>query len=224
MWPELLLTGVLAGQGVGVHAGSLRYLALGDSYTIGEGVPAAQRWPQQLAQRLRADGIDLGDPQIIATTGWTTDELSAGMDAATLVPPYDFVTLSIGVNNQYRGRDTDNYRREFAALLKRAIALAGLRPERVVVVSIPDWGVTAFGQGSGRDTATIARELNAFNAINREESQRLHVAWADVAAISRRAGSRAEQLTEDGLHPSGAQYAAWLTSILPLARQALSSP
>ena len=118
MWPELLLTGVLAGQGVGVHAGSLRYLALGDSYTIGEGVPAAQRWPQQLAQRLRADGIDLGDPQIIATTGWTTDELSAGMDAATLVPPYDFVTLSIGVNNQYRGRDTDNYRREFAALLK----------------------------------------------------------------------------------------------------------
>lgn len=223
MWPELLLAGVLAGQTV-TQAGSLRFLALGDSYTIGEGVPEAQRWPRQLAQRLRADGVDLADPQIIATTGWTTDELSAGMNAATLVPPYDFVTLSIGVNNQYRGRDLDNYRREFAALLQRAIALAGLRPQRVLVVSIPDWGVTAFGQGSGRDPAVIAQELDQFNAVNRDEARRANVAWADVCAISRRAGASAAQLAEDGLHPSGAQYAAWLSQILSAARSALSSP
>jgi lysophospholipase L1-like esterase len=223
MWPELLLSSMLAGQAA-EDSSHLRYLALGDSYTIGEGVPEAQRWPRQLAARLRADGVKLQDLQIIATTGWTTDELSAGMDAATLVPPYDLVTLSIGVNNQYRGRDLANYRREFAALLQRAIALAGLRPQRVVVVSIPDWGVTAFGQGSGRDTAAIAFELDAFNAVNREESLQRHVAWADVAPASRRAGHAAAQLAEDGLHPSGAQYMAWLEQILPLARQALSSP
>lgn len=222
MWPELLLAGVLAGPTIG--ATPLRYLALGDSYSIGEGVAPEGRWPEQLAQRLRDDGIAVADPQIVATTGWTTDELSAGMDTATLVPPYDLVSLSIGVNNQYRGRDTANYRREFAALLQRAIALAGLRPERVIVVSIPDWGVTRFGRASGRDTAVIARELDAFNAINREEAQRAHVAWADVCAISREAGADAAQLTDDGLHPSAAQYRAWLTTILPAARDALSSP
>ncbi|GMV30200.1 MAG: hypothetical protein AMXMBFR59_23250 [Rhodanobacteraceae bacterium] len=200
----------------------LRYLALGDSYTIGEGVAADQRWPQQLVARLRADGVAIEDPLIVATTGWTTDELSSGMDAATLVPPYDLVSLSIGVNNQYRGRDTANYRREFAALLQRAIALAGLRTERVVVVSIPDWGVTRFGLASGRNTAEITRELDAFNAINREEAQRRQVAWADVSAISRRAGADTPQLADDGLHPSGLQYSAWLEPILPLARQALS--
>ena len=222
MWPELLLAGVLAGSGN--ETGSLRYLALGDSYTIGEGIDAPGRWPQQLVERLRSDGVDLADPTIVATTGWTTDELSAGMDAATLVPPYDLVTLSIGVNNQYRGRDTDNYRREFSALLQRAVALAGLRPERVVVVSIPDWGVTAFGRGSGRDTTVIAHELDRFNAINRDEARAQAIAWADVSAISRRAGSAADQLAADGLHPSARQYSAWLEAILPLARQALSSP
>lgn len=201
----------------------LRYLALGDSYTIGEGVEPAQRWPLQLVQRLRDDGIALDDPQIVATTGWTTDELSAGMDAATLAPPYDLVSLSIGVNNQYRGRDPENYRHEFTALLRRAIALAGQHPERVIVVSIPDWGATRFGHESGRDTAAIARELDAFNAISREEARRLGAAWADVSTISREAGSDATQLADDGLHPSGRQYASWLAPVLPLARAALPS-
>lgn len=222
MWPELLVAA--ATTATATDHEPLRYLALGDSYTVGEGVSTAQAWPQQLVARLREDGLAIGDAQIVATTGWTTDELSAGMDAATLVPPYDFVTLSIGVNNQYRGRDTDNYRREFAALLQRAIALAGRRPERVVVVSIPDWGVTRFGRGSDRDPATVARELDTFNAINRDEAQRAQVAWADVAAISREAGAAPAQLAEDGLHPSGLQYAHWLEAILPLARRAVSSP
>ena len=225
MWPELLFgMAVVTTAAPATQAASLRFLALGDSYTIGEGVAAEGRWPHQLARRLRADGIDLRDPTIVAVTGWTTDELSGAMDAASLAPPYDFVTLSIGVNNQYRGRDVENYRAEFRALLGRAIALAGERPQRVVVVSIPDWGATRFGRESGRDTNEIARQLDAYNAVNREESARRGVAWADVCAISRKAGDATDQLADDGLHPSARQYDAWLTTIVPQARRALSSP
>jgi lysophospholipase L1-like esterase len=117
-----------------------RFLALGDSYTIGEGVAAEGTWPVQLARRLRADGIAIDDPVVIAKTGWSTDELIVAMDTAALAPPYALVTLLIGVNNQYRGRDIDNYREELAMLLRRARALAGTRPHHVTVVSIPDWG------------------------------------------------------------------------------------
>lgn len=224
MWLKHALAAMITIATPATQAAELRFLALGDSYTIGEGIAANSRWPKRLAQRLRADGTNLADPTIVATTGWTTDELSAAMDGAALAPPYDFVTLSIGVNNQYRGRDVDNYRVEFRALLDRAISLAGARPQRVVVVSIPDWGATTFGRESGRDVAVIARELDAYNAVNREESARRGVAWADVAAISRKAGDDAGQLADDGLHPSGKQYDAWLTAIEPKARQALSSP
>src|SRR5580704_16030613 len=148
----------------------MRYLALGDSYSIGEGVPEAGRWPVQLAVRLRREGIALDDPTIIATTGWTTDELSAAMDATTFAPPYDLVSLLIGVNNQYRGRDASDYRGQFRHLLDRAIALAGMQPARVLVLSIPDWGVTPFAHGSGRDVLKIAQELDVYNAIAREET------------------------------------------------------
>lgn len=217
------LPGVLT-RGAHVHVDALRFLALGDSYTIGEGVAEHERWPMQLATRLRADGTDLGTPRFLATTGWTTDELSAAMDTQHFDPPYDLVSLSIGVNNQYRGRDAENYRSEFVALLARATALAGGRPQRVVVVSIPDWGVTRFGAESGRDVARIAHELDAFNAINREETLRRHAHWADVSAPSRHAGADASMLAADGLHPSGKQYARWLQAIVPAARAALSSP
>ena len=222
MWMTPLLLSVLATQATQAHPGALRFLALGDSYTIGEGVTENERWPAQLAARLRADGIDLVTPRIVATTGWTTDELSAAMDAQRFDPPYDLVSLSVGVNNQYRGRDTDNYRKEFLALLERAITLAGDRPQRVIVVSIPDWGVTRFGVESGRDVARIAQELDAYNAINRDEARRRHVQWADVAAVSRRAGAERRMLATDGLHPSGKQYALWLQTILPAARAALA--
>jgi lysophospholipase L1-like esterase len=223
MSPDWLLTAVLATQGAPATTQELRFLALGDSYTIGEGVAALQRWPQQLANRLRLEGIALGDPRIVATTGWTTDELDGAMDAAAFEPPYDFVTLSIGVNNQYRGRSADEYRDQFRALLARAIALAGGRHDRVVVVSIPDWGVTKFGRGSGRDVAKIASELDAYNAINRDEARRAGAAWADVSAISRTSADAPDQLADDGLHPSGKQYARWLETILPAARAALAS-
>ena len=219
-----LLGGVLATQGTFAQAGELRFLALGDSYTIGEAVAEADRWPAQLASRLRAEGLGVASPRIVATTGWTTDELSAAMDAQPFDPPYDLVSLSIGVNNQYRGRRAEEYRQEFSVLLERAIGLAGGRAQRVVVVSIPDWGATRFGAESGRDVAQIARELDAFNAINRDAARRRGVQWADVAPASRRAGATPAMLAEDGLHSSGAQYAQWLTAILPAARAALSSP
>lgn len=200
----------------------MKFLALGDSYTIGEGVEPAGRWPAQLAAALRASGTAVGDPEIVAQTGWTTDELSAAMDRREFAPAYDLVTLLIGVNNQYRGRTLDNYHDEFRALLKRAIALAGGSAERVVVVSIPDWGVTRFGQASGRDVAQIARELDAFNATNAAIAAEFHVPYADVAAVSRDGGGAPAMLAEDGLHPSAAMYRRWLETITPPARRALT--
>ncbi len=198
------------------------YLALGDSYTIGEGVTAPERWPNQLADMLRRSGVDVGEPEIVAKTGWTTDELSAAMDAHTFSPPYRLVTLLIGVNNQYRGRDLDNYRVEFRKLLERAIDLAGKDPDKVVVVSIPDWGVTRFGQASGRDTAKIARQLDAYNAANARIAKMLHCGYVDVTAVSRQGANQAAMLVSDGLHPSPKMYTAWSERILPVAKSALS--
>lgn len=190
------------------------YLALGDSYTIGEGVPADGRWPMRLAAALRAQGVPLDDPSIVATTGWTTDELWAAMDSASLAPPYDLVSLLIGVNNQYRGRPADEYRGEFRHLLERATALAGGRAGRVLVLSIPDWGVTPFARGSGRDIARIAAELDTYNAIAREETAQAGAAFVDITPISR---AHPGLLADDGLHPSAAQYALWAEAAVPTA-------
>jgi lysophospholipase L1-like esterase len=196
------------------------WLALGDSYTIGEAVAAHERWPAVLAQRLCQAGMPLDAPQLVAVTGWTTDELAQGMDAATLAPRYELVTLQIGVNNQYRGRPAEDYRGEFAGLLARAIALAGGRAARVVVASIPDWGVTRFAAEQGRNRARIADELDAYNAIASDACRRAGVRFVDVTAISRR---HPELLADDGLHPSAAQYALWAAAIEPAVRAALRS-
>jgi lysophospholipase L1-like esterase len=187
-----------------------RFLALGDSYTIGESVAESERWPLQLVARMHARGIAFDPPEIIATTGWTTDELAAAMDAkypAGTRADFDLVSLLIGVNNQYRGRALDEYRKEFGALLGRAQALAGDAPQRVLVLAIPDWGVTPFGANSGRDTAQIARELDAFNAAAAEIAQARGVRFVDTSRVSRERG--AEWVAEDGLHPSAELYAAW---------------
>jgi lysophospholipase L1-like esterase len=200
---------------------ALRFLALGDSYTIGEGVAPGERWPVQLAARLRGEGIDIADPRIIATTGWTTDELSVAVKTATLAPPYALVTLLVGVNNQYRGRGVDEYRAQFRALLRRAVELAGHHAAHVIVVSIPDWGVTPFATREGRDAAHVAREIDAFNAIASAEAGNAGAAWVDVTAISRRPEAH-DELVDDGLHPSGAQYARWADATLPVAREVLS--
>lgn len=198
---------------------TLRYLALGDSYTIGEGVAPAARWPVRVARALRAEGTDVGDPDFIAVTGWTTDELDAGITATAPRGPFDLVSLLIGVNDQYRGRSVESYVPAFAGLLERAVGLAGGDARRVVVVSIPDWGVSPFA--ADRDRAAIARELDAYNAAARREAEARGAAWVDVTAASRAAGSAADAYAADGLHPSGAAYAEWAALVLPAARRAV---
>jgi lysophospholipase L1-like esterase len=200
----------------------LRWLALGDSYTIGEDVAEDGRWPVQLAALLGADGIAVDPPLIVARTGWTTDELSTAMDAADLVREYDLVTLLIGVNNQYRGRALDEYEAQFGALLERAITLAGQRAGRVLVLSIPDWGVTPFALRSGRDAARIGAELDAFNRAAAAICAGCGVAFVDITPISRDPGARPDMLAADGLHPSAAQYALWARRAMPAAKALLA--
>ena len=212
----LALAAVLAacGSGDAVTDGPARYLALGDSYTIGESVAEEERWPNLLAERL--EGSDHGsiEVEIIATTGWTTAELDAGIDAADPQGPYDLVSLLIGVNNQFRGLDIDAYRMEFAGLLDRAIGFAGGDPGRVFVVSIPDWGVTPFAVSAGRSSEIVGEQIDAFNAVNRDETEQRGVAWVDVTAISR--SGEPDLIAQDGLHPSGEQYRRWVDAIYPV--------
>jgi lysophospholipase L1-like esterase len=196
-----------------------RHLALGDSYTIGEGVDPEERWPAQLASRLRAEGFAMEDPEIVARTGWTTAELDAAIDAAAPQGPYDLVSLLIGVNDQFRGLDIGEYRAGFVTLLERAIGFAGGDPGRVMVFSIPDWGVTPFA--ADHDAEEIAAEIDAFNAAASGETMRRGARYIDVTPISRRAGGDPTLLAGDGLHPSGAVYAEWAGLALPLARQIL---
>ncbi|PPU90216.1 lysophospholipase [Xanthomonas populi] len=201
----------------------LRYLALGDSYTIGEGVAVAQRWPLQLVEGLRACGWNVEPPQIIATTGWTTDELQADIDAAALRRgPFDLVSLLIGVNNQYRGRSLDEYRSQFDALLQRAIAFAGGHAARLFVLSIPDWGLTPFAHAQGANAGLIAAQIDAFNSVASDLCAKRTVRFVDITATSRDGGDAADMLVHDGLHPSAAMYARWTALALPVARDALS--
>jgi len=198
---------------------SLSFLALGDSYTIGESVDSSLRWPVQMARRLRAEGIPLTDPLVIARTGWTTDELEVGIDSVGPSGPFDLVTLLIGVNNQYRGRGPEEYRAQFEGLLTRAVDLAGGAPGRVLVLSIPDWGVMPFAAGRNRET--ISAEIDTFNSVNRQVSIREGASYLDVTQISREAVKSPDLVAEDGLHPSGAQYARWVEGAVPLARKIL---
>jgi lysophospholipase L1-like esterase len=204
----------------------LTILSLGDSYTIGEGVKPEERWPIQLAHAMRSIGLELGEPQIIARTGWTTDELKKGIEESKVETRYDWVTLLIGVNNQYRGRSADEYRKELREQLKYAIEKAGSNPKRVIVLSIPDWGVTPFAKEKGKDPEKIAREIDIYNRIKQEEAERLGVHFVDITDISREAGLEdsklpAEQrlLADDGLHPSGIMYKRWVERVIPIIRK-----
>ncbi|HEX3357301.1 MAG TPA: SGNH/GDSL hydrolase family protein [Tepidisphaeraceae bacterium] len=198
-----------------------RYLALGDSYTCGEAVDPSERWPVQLVKMLREQKIEIADPEIIATTGWTTDELSAGIDVANPRGPYAMVSLLIGVNNQFRGRSVEEFRSQFAGLLKRAIGFAGGESKRVFVVSIPDWGATPFGQTSGRDPGQVGREIDQFNSVCREECEKAGVAFVDITPISKQAKEDRSLVAEDGLHPSGKMYGLWCGAALPVAEKVL---
>lgn len=196
-----------------------RILSLGDSYTIGEAVDPSERWSVQLASMLRSSGIAASDPEIIAKTGWTVDELSTAIDARNPTGPYDLVTLLIGVNNQYRGREVETFRTEYRAMLQRAIGFAGGDSKKVIVVSIPDWGVTPFAEG--RDRAKIAREIDDYNRVKKEETERAGSTFIDITPGSRKAASDRSLIAADGLHPSGAMYREWAMAALPEASRIL---
>lgn len=192
---------------------SIRYLALGDSYTIGESVDPGLRYPVQIADSLTERGYSLKAPQIIAVTGWTTADLKAGIRAANPQGPYDLVSLLIGVNNQYRGIDISVYRTEFGELIDQSIAFAGNDTGRVIVLSIPDWGVTPFA--AGRDKEKIGREIDQYNAISREVTLSKGIVWIDVTGVSRLAENDRTLIAGDGLHPSGKMYTEWVRLSLP---------
>ncbi len=196
------------------------YLALGDSYTIGESVPAAENFPHQVVSILKSDSAVIEPVRIIAKTGWTTDELEKGIVAANasdpLRPSYDFVSLLIGVNNQYRGRDVNNYTIEFEGLLKKAIQFAGNKADHVVVVSIPDWCATPFANGS--DRKKIAFEIDAYNEANKKIAAQYHVHYINITAWTRESAADRTLVADDGLHPSGKEYKRWANKIADFFR------
>jgi lysophospholipase L1-like esterase len=202
-----------------------RVLALGDSYTIGEGVAASERWPVQLAAALRASGTPVDEPTILARTGWTTTELLGAIEAAgeALGSGFDLVTLLIGVNDQYRNHGVTVFGSGLESVLERAMGFGGRDPRRVIVISIPDWGVTPFAASDRRGAVAIEREIEAFNRIIRDAARSRGASFVDVTPDSRRAADDPSLLAPDRLHPSGKMYAAWVQLILPLARRVLSA-
>lgn len=197
-----------------VNTDTIRYLALGDSYTVGEAEPQAQSFPYQLTDTLKELGFKTIDPLIIATTGWTTSDLiSAITEHAPLKNNYDFVTLLIGVNDQYQGGSQTLYRTNFIQLLHTAINYAKGDKTRVFVLSIPDYGVTPFANGQD---AVIGPQIDQFNAINIEESRNAGVNYLDITAISRQAATNRALIAQDGLHPSALMYAEWVAGLLPM--------
>ncbi len=188
-----------------------KYLALGDSYTIGESVAEADRWPNQLVRALEAKGKRYEMPKIIATTGWRTDNLRAAMDGAQLSPEYDLVSLLIGVNNQYQGKSVQAYEGEFTDLLQRAVKLARGKKENVFVVSIPDYGFTPFGE---KKQAEITQAIDAFNAVNKAITEKAGIRYVNITDISREGLVKPEYVADDKLHPSGVMYQKWVERIV----------
>ncbi len=202
------------------HSGEYTYLALGDSYTIGESVESEERFPMQLAKKLNDNSIPVTEPEIVAQTGWTTDELEEGIKNSELDMHYDLVTLLIGVNNQYRGRDTSEYRIQFSRLLNQSIEFAGSE-DAIIVISIPDYGATPFGQE--RNPQKIAKEIATFNAINLMETQKTRAHYVNITGISVKARNDENLVAGDGLHPSGEMYRLWVEKIYPVAKKILEN-
>jgi lysophospholipase L1-like esterase len=190
----------------------IRYLALGDSYTYGQNVAENERFPNQLVTNLAKQGIQVTNLHSIARTGWTTDELQAGITAAAIADStYDIVSLLIGVNNQYRNRSVEVYKTEFTELLNQAVKFAGGRKNRVVVVSIPDYAYTSFGGGSAR----ISAGIDEFNAANEQITRASSIAYINITPISREGIKDPSLVASDGLHPSGKQYGRWVLDMMP---------
>jgi lysophospholipase L1-like esterase len=198
------------------------YLALGDSYTIGQNVPAAENYPNQLTKILRNDNLQ-GTAKIIATTGWTTGNLEKGITAASergeLDSVYNIVTLLIGVNNQYQGEPSTLYPPKFESLLKRSIELAGNKPEHVIVISIPDWGATPFAGVRNREE--IAKEIDEYNAINKNLALKYGAGYLYVTDWTREATTDPSLLASDNLHLSGKEYERWAKRLADMTRDYL---
>lgn len=192
-----------------MKAGSL--LCLGDSYTIGEAVAQEESFPYQAVKLLAQKNILFHEPKIIAVTGWTTDELQRAIKEADIKETFDFVTLLIGVNNQYRNRDIENYKEEFSELLQTAVLFAGNNQEKVIVISIPDWGVTPFAEKDERGQTKISQAIDEFNAVNKAIAEREKVHYIDITPHSRHA--KENLIAKDGLHPSGKMYAYWAENV-----------
>jgi len=190
------------------------YLALGDSYTIGESVDQNQRWPVQLVEALQDSGIQISGSRIIAKTGWTTLDLKEAIADADLNPPYKLVSLLIGVNDQYDGLDFTKYPGRFEFLVKKSIELTGGNPDHVLVVSIPDYSVTPFGQKKNPDK--IERELAEYNATNKAITDRLGAYYVNITPGSKKALNDRSLIAGDGLHPSGKMYTQWVEQIMPV--------
>jgi len=215
----ILLCAVLLSNKAYMQTLKYRYLALGDSYTIGEQVPEKENFPNQVVSQLKKKKIFFEEPAIIAKTGWTTDELQNQLAQTRLAIPFDLVTLLIGVNNQYRGRSSEEYAVQFEELLQQAIGYAGGKINRVIVLSIPDWGVTPFAEG--RDRNKIAKEIDEFNAINKKIAEKYKVQYIDITPLTREARADLTLLTDDKLHPSGKDYKRWANIVVKEAADIL---
>ena len=182
------------------------YLALGDSYTIGEGVPLDESFPYQLVQTLRKTGHNFTAAEIIAKTGWTTEDLKKGIRKHVFLTSYNFVTLLIGVNNQYKSLDINEYALHLEQLLKQAIAFAGGENRHVFILSVPDWGSTPFA--SGRDRETITKEISKYNLVNKNIADEYKVQYINTT-LPAETEMDEELLAPDKLHPSGKEYQRW---------------
>ena len=188
----------------------VHFLALGDSYTIGQSVSTSENWPNQFSAALTLKGINIQETKIIAQTGWRTDNLKSAISQMQPLAGFNLVSLLIGVNNQYQGRSLQAYTLEFEELLKTAIQLAGNSPEHVFVLSIPDYAFTPFGNGN----SVISSQINQFNAINRQIAENYHIKYIDITPISRNGLAQPELVASDGLHPSGKMYSLWVQEIM----------
>ena len=198
---------------------SMNYLALGDSYTIGQSVEANERFPYFLTQLLRQQAIQINDPEYIATTGWTTANLQSAIAAKGNLGTYDLVTLLIGVNDQYQHLDTAGYRTRFVQLLEKSIVLAGNRPSRVFVFSIPDYSATPFVPAGNKKN--VSTEIDAFNKINYEITKERGVAYIDITPLTREAATDASLVASDGLHYSGKEHKLWAEKAAPIITKVL---
>lgn len=194
----------------------MKYLALGDSYTIGESLPFEQNFPSQVVEILKSDSITIELDKLIAVTGWTTDELAIEIAKQKPHFEYDWVTLLIGVNNQYRGRSVEEYEWQFYALLSQAVLFAKGNPKRVIVLSIPDWGLTPFNKD--RDKIQTSQEIDEFNDVNRKIAQHFACHYVDVTTSTRAHCQDGKFLAEDGLHYSAQEYNIWATSVAEIIR------